>query len=65
MIVINGMKKPEADGIRLSQYLSSEGYDKKTVAVECNGGIIPKQDYDFKTIMDGEIIEIVSLVGGA
>ena len=65
MIIINGEKKPEAAGIRLSQYLADTGYNRADIAVECDGGIIPRQEYDRKVISDGEIIEIVSFAGGA
>ena len=64
MVVINGLKRSDVAGISVSQYLSDEGYDRNIVAVECDGGIISKQEYDHKKILDGEIIEIVSFAGG-
>lgn len=64
MVVINGVNKPETVGVSLLDYLSEAGYETDRIAVECNGGIISKQDYESKKICDGEIIEIVSFVGG-
>lgn len=64
MIKINGKEAMEAQGQTLAEYLKSEGFNAERIAVECDGNIIPKKDYDSKMIRDGEIIEIVSFVGG-
>ena len=64
MIKINGKETMAAQGRTLAEYLTSEGFDTERIAVECDGKIIPKKDYVNKIILDGEIIEIVSFVGG-
>lgn len=64
MAVINGKREPEAAGRRLADYLTQKGYGLTRIAVECDGEIIPKSQYEEKIIRDGEIIEIVSFVGG-
>ena len=64
MVVINGVKKMDTAGSSLQEYLSDAGYNNARIAVECDGGVISREDYDKKTILDGEIIEIVSFVGG-
>ncbi len=64
MVKINGKAAPEADGRSLAEYLKIGGYDAARIAVECDGEIIPRKDYADKVIRDGEIIEIVSFVGG-
>ncbi len=64
MIVINGVRQPQAEGMTMSAYLEEKGYRQEVVAVECSGEIIPKSAYGEKVIRDGEIIEIVSFVGG-
>lgn len=64
MIKINGKEAMEAQGRTLAEYLKSKGFNAERIAVECDGNIIPKKDYDSKMIRDGEIIEIVSFVGG-
>lgn len=63
MIKING-KMIEQDTINLMEYLSWQGYDISCIAIECNGQILPKSQYDTKTLVDGDSIEIVSFVGG-
>lgn len=63
MVKING-KELSCAGISLSDYLAGTDYDMKRIAVECNGEIVPKAQYDNKILADGDSIEIVSFVGG-
>ena len=64
MITVNGIKFTTADNLKLSDYLTNEGYDTSLIAVECNGSIIPKTKYDEKVLEDGDSLEVVSFVGG-
>ncbi|MGI6205479.1 MAG: sulfur carrier protein ThiS [Anaerovoracaceae bacterium] len=64
MVTINGKEVSGHSGSSILEYLTKSGYDPKKVAVECDGGVIPRKDYADKVIRDGEIIEIVSFVGG-
>ena len=64
MIYVNGNEISNADNLRLSDYLRQEGYTISFVAVECNGSIVPKTQYEEKILIDGDIIEVVSFVGG-
>lgn len=64
MIYVNGNKVSDADKLSLSDYLVREGYKASLVAVECNGVIISKAQYQEKILTDGDVIEVVSFVGG-
>lgn len=64
MIKINGKDVSEARGRALSQYLDENGYKRTYIAVEVNGAILPKTEYDSYIINDEDIIEIVNFVGG-
>jgi sulfur carrier protein len=64
MIYVNGNKISNADNLSLSDCLVREGYKISFVAVECNGSIIPKTQYKEKILADGDVIEVVSFVGG-
>jgi len=64
MIYVNGIEISNADNLRLSDYLVREGYTISCVAVECNDYIVPKNQYDEKLLIDGDVIEVVSFVGG-
>lgn len=63
MIKING-ETVEVQGMTLADYLAAEGYQLTRVAVECNGEIVPKAEYGAKILQDGDVLEIVSFVGG-
>lgn len=64
MIYVNGNKISNADNLSLYDYLVREGYTISFVAVECNGSIVPKTQYKEKILTDGDVIEVVSFVGG-
>ena len=63
MVKING-KSCNAKWKLIAVYLSEEGYDLKRVAVEKNGEIVPKSQYENTAFENGDIVEIVSFVGG-
>lgn len=63
MVRING-EEIMADGKKLSSYLQAEGFSLQRIAVEKNGSIVPKAQYEETLLCDGDRIEIVSFVGG-
>ena len=63
MVKING-EDVDAAGVVLGKYLDDNGYNRLTIAVERNYEIVTKDKYDDVTIEDGDIIEVVSIVGG-
>ncbi len=63
MIIINGIKT-DADGKTVEEYLSQTDYSRKRIAVEINGEIIPKSQYETTVMNDGDTVEIVGFVGG-
>ena len=63
MIRING-ENIAAEGMTIAGYLSDAGYDRDRVAVEINGIIVPKADYDQRRLAEGDSVEVVSFVGG-
>ena len=63
MVKVNGTDLDIA-GKTVSEYLAASSYDPKRIAVERNGGIVPKSQYDAAILEDGDSLEIVSFVGG-
>lgn len=63
MIKINGN---EFDYARRSvqEVITELGYDKSRIAVERNEMIVPKASYEETILEDGDIVEVVSFVGG-
>ncbi len=62
MIVLNG--KENENYKTLAELLEKNGYRREIIAVEINGVIIKKEDYDEIAIKDGDVIEIVHFMGG-
>ncbi|MEE0265085.1 MAG: sulfur carrier protein ThiS [Acutalibacteraceae bacterium] len=63
MIKINGEEKNVA-GITVAEYLATTNYNPRRIAVERNGDIVPKSQYDTTVLQDGDSLEVVSFVGG-
>ena len=57
MVTING-KEVDMSGKTISNY------NPKTIAVECNEVIISKSDYETTVLKDGDVVEVVSFMGG-
>ncbi len=63
MVKING--KELNIGVKtISEYVLEAQYDINRIAVEQNGHIVPKKMYNETIIKDGDVLEIVSFVGG-
>lgn len=63
MVKINGTPLDIADQT-LATYLETTDYNPKRIAVERNGEIVPKSQYENTVLEDEDVIEIVSFVGG-
>ena len=63
MVKINGEERNVA-GKTVAEYLAATNYDPKRIAVERNGDIVPKPQYDETVLEDGDCVEVVSFVGG-
>lgn len=60
---INGQEVP-AEGRTVAQVLRDRSVDLTNVAVEKNGEIVPKSQYDKVMLTAADTLEIVSFVGG-
>ncbi len=63
MVKING-KELDIAGQTLADYLKTTDFNLTRIAVERNGDIVPKKQYDQTTLTDGDSLEIVGFVGG-
>lgn len=48
----------------LLAFLTASGYNLKTIAVERNGMIVSKAEYESVCLTDEDTLEIVNFVGG-
>ena len=63
MVYINGCEQA-ANGKSVVDIINEMNIDKRTIAVELNEEIVSKADYDKTTLKDGDVLEVVSFVGG-
>ena len=63
MIIVNG-QGIDKKSLCLSHWLLLNDYDRDLIAVERNGSIIKRNDYDKTVLQDGDTVEIVQFVGG-
>lgn len=63
MIVING-EKINISKLSLLDYISEKKYKINQIAVELNGKIVKKPDYNKIVFVSGDKVEIVCFVGG-
>lgn len=63
MVKINGTDYDIA-GMTLAAYLATTQYDPNRIAVERNDNVVPKAQYSTTVLKDGDVVEVVSFVGG-
>ncbi len=63
MVKVNGTELDIA-GKTVAEYLSTTNYNPKRIAVERNGDIVFKSQYQVIVLKDGDSLEVVSFVGG-
>ncbi len=64
MVKVNGKETPEAQGMKVLDFLLSKNYKPALIAVELNGSILPKSEYESCIINENDTLEVVSFVGG-
>ena len=50
--------------ISLAELLAEKGFQTKRIAVERNGEIVPKSEYESTMLQNDDVLEVVSFVGG-
>lgn len=61
---VNGEEILLREPCSLSEFLQSHGYRQDKIAVEKNGEIIPKANYELVLLQENDTLEVVSFVGG-
>ena len=63
LVYINGCEQA-ANGKTVEDIINEMNIDIRTIAVELNEEIVSKADYDKTIVKDGDVLEVVSFVGG-
>jgi thiamine biosynthesis protein ThiS len=61
---INGKRVELDEPTRLLAYLDQLGVNSRAVAVEHNGAIVERSEYEAVVLREGDTVEIVRMVGG-
>lgn len=64
MLTVNGEKRDWKTPVSLQKFLEEEQYVCSKIAVERNGKIVRKADYEETLLQDGDVLEVVSFLGG-
>lgn len=64
MITVNGKQKELTNTVSVKEYLEQNGYVISQIAVELNEEILPKTEYADTVLKNGDVMEIVSFMGG-
>lgn len=63
-VVLNGCETDVLGGATIGQLVDRVVKDRSRVAVERNREIVPRALYDTTDVSPGDVIEVVTLVGG-
>lgn len=63
-ILLNGKTKEFSDTIGLNRLIEQFSYGKTPVVAELNGEIIHTSQWKETALKDGDIVELVSFIGG-
>ena len=61
---LNGRDAEAPDGSTLAALLGSLGLASGRIAVERNGRVVPRGEFDDVALAEGDVLEVVQLVGG-
>jgi thiazole synthase len=63
-IIVNGESRPVEQGDTLTDLIAALGLNDTRIAVEYNGAIVSRSQYDVTPLHEGDRLEIVKAIGG-
>ncbi len=63
-VTVNGESRELAPGITVRGLLDDLGVDAGRTVVEVNRTVLSRDEYDTAVINDGDVVELVEVVGG-
>lgn len=64
MLTVNGKTFDKPLMQLLADFLILADFEPTRVVVELNGAIVPRECYTTVTLQDGDVLEVVTFVGG-
>jgi len=63
-VTINGETRDVAPGTTLLEMLQHLGLNSKTLVVQRNGEIVPREEYMATVLAEGDDVDLIRFVGG-
>ncbi len=63
-VELNAKSVEVEPGAELGALIDQRGIERRMIAVEYNGEILPRHAYDGTVLHDGDRLEVVQMVGG-
>ena len=63
-IQVNGEQRTCPVGLAIPEVLCALGYQPAVVVVELNGVILPRSQWPGRTVVESDVLEVVTIVGG-
>lgn len=63
-VLVNGQTTDVIDGTTVRGLIESLGLGKGACAAEVNRELVPRREHESRQLREGDVVEIVSLVGG-
>ena len=63
-VTVNAQSREVPDGTSVRQLIELVGLSKAACAAEVNKELVPRREHESRTLHDGDVVELVSLVGG-
>ncbi|MCK5232425.1 MAG: sulfur carrier protein ThiS [Desulfobulbaceae bacterium] len=63
-IICNGEVMEIGPVIRVAELIRVLGLDPGSVVVECDGGIVKRDEFEFHPLKKGSVVELIRFVGG-
>lgn len=63
-LTVNGNHHETQGSLTVRELVESLGLGKAAVAVELNRDVVPRKAHETTTLKEGDVLELVTLVGG-
>jgi sulfur carrier protein len=64
LLRVNGEERRCPAGLRLDAVLVALGYQPRLVVLEFNGEILPRDRWSTQAVVESDVLEVVTIVGG-
>jgi sulfur carrier protein len=64
IVIVNGEQRDFEEGTNLVGLIETFGLNPKITAVQHNEDIVRREDLSSSTLQDGDVVELIRIVGG-